>query len=327
MAITKENNQKKKGLFLHEYVGRRAESKRLMGKDSTADLYQAAGHHFFVFLGNRDIRVCDVTATQVNDFQAYLQAKGLKINTINSYLSSLRAIYNAAFDDKPFKRKLHPFHKLRLKRDMTVKKPLSDQQVKKMATADFRDRPDLTLATDLALFSFMAYGMPFVDMVHLTRKNIHGQAIVYNRHKTGIEIRVEITSGMWQMIRKYESSGSDYLFPVMFASATHRQYKSMLSAHNETLKQVGQLLGIHNNLTSYVMRYTWASEARRLHVDIAVISQALGHTNEKTTRGYFNRLDQPELDQANQKITSPICKILSDKQKRINWRGIEGTYL
>ena len=30
-----------------------------------------------------------------------------------------------------------------------------------MAIADFRDRPDLTLATDLALFSFMAYGMPF----------------------------------------------------------------------------------------------------------------------------------------------------------------------
>ena len=75
------------------------------------------------------------------------------------------------------------------------------------------------------------------------------------------------------------------------------------------------------------MRYTWASEARRLHVDIAVISQALGHTNEKTTRGYFNRLDQPELDQANRKITNPICKILSDKQKRINWQGVEATYL
>jgi len=39
MEITKENNQKKKGLFLHEYVGRRAESKRLMGKDSTAGLF------------------------------------------------------------------------------------------------------------------------------------------------------------------------------------------------------------------------------------------------------------------------------------------------
>ena len=327
MKVTQENNRKRKGPLLYDYIRQRAESKQLIRKNSTADLYLAAGRHFYRFQRNKDIPIRDLTSTLLNDFHAYLQAKRLKINTINSYLSSLRAVYNAAFDEQPFEMRYHPFRKLKLKRDLTVKKPLSDQQVKKMAAADFRDRPDLTLATDLALFSFMAYGMPFVDMVHLTRKNIHGQAIVYNRHKTGIEIRVEITSGMWQMIRKYESSGSDYLFPVMFASATHRQYKSMLSAHNETLKQVGQLLGIHDNLTSYVMRYTWASEARRLHVDIAVISQALGHTNEKTTRGYFNRLDQPELDQANQKITSPICKILSDKQKRINWRGIEGTYL
>lgn len=310
-----------------EYVQERVKAKLSMGKDSTADLYLAAGRHFFAFLGNKDIPVCGITPTLVNDFQAYLQAKGLKINTINSYLSSLRAIYNAAFDDKPFKRKVHPFRKLKLKRDLTVKKPLTEQQVKKMATADFRGRPDLALATDLALFSFMAYGMPFVDMVHLTRKNIRGQAIVYNRHKTGIEICIEITTGMWQIIRKYETSGSDYLFPVMFASATYRQYKAMLSSHNVALKEAGRLLEIHDNLTSYTMRYTWASEARRLHVDIATISQGMGHTSEKTTRGYFNRLDQSELDQANRMITDSVCKILTGKIKRQTGKRDIRTYL
>lgn len=327
MATTKKNILKKKGLLLYEYTQQRVKAKRLMGKNSTADLYQAAGHHFLMFQGNKDIPICSITSTMVNDFQSYLQAKKLKINTINSYLSSLRAIYNAAYDEKPFKRTIHPFQKLKLKRDMTVKKPLSEQQVQKIATTDFHDCPDLALATDLALFSFMAYGMPFVDMVHLSRKNIQGQAIVYNRHKTGIEIRIEITSGMWQIIRKYESPDNEYLFPVMFTSATYRQYKSMLSTHNKNLKQVGKLLGIHNNLTSYVMRYTWAAEARRLHVDIAVISQALGHTNEKTTRGYFNRLDQPELDHANQKITNPICRILAGKLKDGSKIRISDPYL
>ena len=149
----------------------------------------------------------------------------------------------------------------------------------------------------------------------------------HGRHKTGIEIRIEITSGMWQIIRKYESPDNEYLFPVMFTSATYHQYKSMLSTHNKNLKQVGKLLGIHNNLTSYVMRYTWAAEARRLHVDIAVISQALGHTNEKTTRGYFNRLDQPELDHANQKITNPICRILAGKLKDGSKIRISDPYL
>lgn len=317
MAIKKENDKlKRRGLWLYEYAVRRAECKRQMGKESTADLYQAAGRHFWMFLGNKDMLVCEITPTLISDFQAYLQAKGLKINTVNSYLSTLRAIYNAAFDERPFQRKLHPFRKLKLRRDMTVKKPLSDRQVRKMAAADFRNRPDLALVTDLALFSFMTYGMPFVDMVRLTKKNIRGKEIVYNRHKTGVEIRIEITTAIEQLIRKYESAESDYLFPVMFASATYRQYKAMLVAYNETLKQVGQHLGIHDNLTSYVMRYTWAAEARRLHVDIAVISQALGHTNEKTTRGYFNRLDQPDLNRANQMITNPICEILMKKGER-----------
>lgn len=327
MKVTQENNRKRKGPLLYDYIRQRAESKQQMGKNSTADLYLAAGRHFYRFQRNKDIPIRDLTSTLLNDFQAYLQAKRLKINTINSYLSSLRAVYNAAFDEQPFEMRYHPFRKLKLKRDLTVKKPLSDQQVKKMAIADFRDRPDLTLATDLALFSFMAYGMPFADMVRLTRKNIRGQAIVYNRHKTGIEICIEITSGMWQIIHKYESSERDYLFPVMFASATYRQYKGMLSNHNSALKEVGRLLSISDNLTSYVMRYTWASEARRLHVDIAVISQALGHTNEKTTRGYFNRMEQPELNEANQKITDPISKILINKQKGRGVFRMEGTYL
>lgn len=315
MAVKKENNSKRKALLLAEYARQRAENKRLMGKDSTADLYLAATHHFLAYLGGKDIPVRDLTPTLVNDFQSYLQARGLKVNTINSYLSSLRAVYNAAFDEKPFKRAQHPFHKLKLKRDQPVKKPLSGQQLQRLAAADLRDSPELALTADLALFCFMAYGMPFVDLVHLTRRNIRGQSIVYQRHKTGIGIRIEITAAMWQIIRKYESPDSEYLFPFLSAPPRHHQYKAMLYGYNKSLKLVGQLLDIHENLTSYVMRHTWASEARRLHVDIAVISQALGHTNEQTTRGYFNRLDQPELDRANRLVTGPICEILANKPK------------
>lgn len=49
MATTGENNRKKRGLLLCEYIRQRAESKRQMEKNSTADLYLAAGCHFIVF--------------------------------------------------------------------------------------------------------------------------------------------------------------------------------------------------------------------------------------------------------------------------------------
>ncbi|WP_455636463.1 tyrosine-type recombinase/integrase [Parabacteroides sp.] len=315
MRTVKNSESKKKVQSLNEYIQQRVENKRAMGKNSTADLYQATGNHFLNFRNKKDIAIREITPTLIADFQSYLQAQNLKINTINSYMSCLRAIYNAAFNDRPFPLKIHPFRNIKLKRDITVKKPLAENMIRKIATANFRNDPKLALTADLTLFSFMAYGMPFADMVRLTKKNIQHNRIVYTRHKTGIQIQIEITPGMAHILSKYNSDNREYLFPVMIPSATHNQYKAMLAKHNKALITIGTSLGIHEHLTSYVLRHTWAAEARRLHVDISVISQAMGHTSEKTTRMYLNRLDQSELDQANQAITNPLNQILTKKLK------------
>lgn len=312
--MTTLKTKKSRHLLLSECISRRVESKRSMGKNSTADLYQAAGHQLLEFLGEKDIYLNEITPTQVSDFHAYLQTKNLKINTINSYISSLRAIFNAVLNDHPFKMKKHPFLHLKLKRDVTIKKPLSSAKIEKIALADFSNDPGLALRADLSIFSFMAFGMPFVDMIHLKKSNIQGNEIVYNRHKTGTQIRMEITTGMRHIIRKYNND-SEYVFPLMSKPTTYRQYKGMLSAYNKSLKTIGRLLKIHPNLTSYVMRRSWAAEAQRRHIPISVISQALGHTSEKTTRCYLNQLDQSELNNANRTITKSINFILINNAK------------
>lgn len=319
MTMKKSKN---KHLLLSECINERVESKRLMKKNSTADLYLVAGHHFLNFIEKNDILLPDITPTMVCDLQTYLQTKELKINTLNSYLSSLRAVFNAVLNDRPFKIKKHPFQHMKLKRDVTVKKPLSPDMIGKIATADFSNDPRLSLGADLSLFSFMAYGMPFVDMIRLKNSNIQGNKLVYNRHKTGIQIRIGITLGMMQIIEKYRNKG-EYLFPVMFPEATYRQYKGMLAAHNQSLKTIGKELEIHSNLTSYVLRRTWAAEAQRCHTPISVINQALRHTSEKTTRCYLNQLDQSELNDANRTITSFINRILI---KNVKGDTRKGTY-
>lgn len=321
--MTTLKTKKGKHLLLTECICSRVESKRSMGKNSTADLYQAAGHRFLEFLGEKDIYLPEITPTQVSDFQGYLQAQGLKINTINSYTSCLRAIFNAVLNDHPFRITKHPFLHLKLKRDVTVKKPLTAANIEKIAMADFNYDPVLAFRADLALFSFMAYGMPFVDMIHLKKSNIQGNEIIYNRHKTGIQIRMEITTGMQHIIRKYHND-SEYLFPVMLKSTTYRQYKGMLAAYNKSLKKIGKLLHIHPNLTSYVMRRSWASEAQRCHASVSVIGRALGHTSEKTTHCYLGQLDQSELNNANRAITKSINLLLV---KNVKGGAGKGAYL
>lgn len=305
--------RKSKGLTLGNYINERVHNKRSLGKYSTADLYQAAGCHFRNFCGNKDCRLSDLTPTLVADFADYLRSLRLKTNTINSYLSSLRAIFNAALQSRIIRVKEHPFSFLKLKRDLTAKRAVSVDIFKKMAAMDFSGEPKLDLAADLSLFSFMAYGMPFVDIVHLKKNNIVGDEIVYNRQKIGAEIRIKLTTGMQMLIKKYKNEGS-YLFPVLTDYTGYYGYKFRLALHNESLKKIGRLLHVPVKMTSYVMRHTWASEALRCNIPITVISQAMGHTSEKTTRIYLSQLDTSVLNRANKLIIGGL-DVLFQKRK------------
>ena len=46
------------------------------------------------------------------------------------------------------------------------------------------------------------------------------------------------------------------------------------------------MLGLDKPLSSYVARHTWATQAKRQGVSLSVISEAMGHTSENTTRIY-----------------------------------------
>mgnify|MGYP005937861429 FL=1 len=107
-------------LLLLEYANVRIGVKKKLNKASTAELYQVAVNHFLKFTGNSEFRMEDLNRTLISDFAAYLQCKGLATNTINSYQSSLRAIYNAACYDGLLQPVEHPFQGLKLKRESTV---------------------------------------------------------------------------------------------------------------------------------------------------------------------------------------------------------------
>ena len=60
------------------------QDKRRRGDESTADLYRAVRNHFECFITDVGPTHKDVTAELVQDFQLWLQRKGLRVNTVNS---------------------------------------------------------------------------------------------------------------------------------------------------------------------------------------------------------------------------------------------------
>ena len=52
----------------------------------------------------------------------------------------------------------------------------------------------------------------------------------------------------------------------------------------------------------YVARHSWATIARNEGVPLAIISEGMGHDNEKTTQIYLAMLENTAIDKANRKI-------------------------
>ncbi|WFE83273.1 tyrosine-type recombinase/integrase [Parabacteroides chongii] len=284
------------------------EDKRSCGDESTADLYRAVRNHFICFSGGKELSLKEVTPALVEAFLKWLREKGLRVNTVNSYMSNLRAMYNRARRESKEKRGESPFAGIHLRQEETRKRAVPVEVIKEIAALDLKSEPKKQLAIDLALFSFMACGIPFVDIVHLTGENLveNGTVLQYHRQKTGAFIQMEVTSGMQMLIDRYKDEERRYLFPVLPEDATHEQYKSCLATENRYLKEISVMLDLPETLTTYSFRHAWASEAYRLHVAIGVISQALGHTSEKTTRIYLQKFDVSEIAKANRQVSEAV---------------------
>ena len=285
----------------HKLMSLQEKEKRSAGDESTADLYRAVCNHFKDYNRGRELFLTDITPGVVNDFIEWLRKKGLRINSVNSYLSNLRAMYNRACLGWKKKPQESPFAGLRLRREKCCKRAIPVSEIVRIASLDLKDEPRKQRVADLALFSFMACGMPFVDVVHLTHENLTeaGKVLSYRRQKTGALIRMEVTPGMQALIDRYSRSDTKYLFPVL-----NLQPEGNLADHY--LDEIRQQLGMDGKLTTYVFRHTWASEAYHRHVAIGIISQGLGHSTEMMTRDYLSEFELDKLAQANKQVSGRI---------------------
>ena len=294
------------------YMKRCIGKKREQGKESTADLYRASCNRLKSFRGSKTLQWKEITEEFVDRFEAYLKTEKLKTNSRNSYLSNVRAMYNAAVRDKMVSPFPNPFSHLKLKREQTEKRALPRNIIERIAGLNPGDRPELRQAIDFYMFCYLSCGMPFIDLAFLTQDNISGDRIVYNRIKTGVKVSIPITPGMKALLTRYHREGALRLFPILpdKEEISHEVYKSRLHHENKCLKEAGKTLGLKTALTIYVARHSWASQAQEQDIPIAVIKQNLGHTSEDTTRIYLAALSQEKIKEESVKVTKEVDRIV-----------------
>jgi len=174
---------------------------------------------------------------------------------------------------------------------------------------------DLSVTQRLFLFSFHARGMSFVDVSFLKKSDIQGHILTYRRRKTGQLLEMNVTPEMQQIINSFanETKNSPYVFPIITTPGKdeYHQYENALKVQNKRLKQLAKYVHLPASkfqLSTHVARHTWASLAKELNYPLAVISEGLGHTSEKTTSIYLASFDRAVLDSMNRRISKEVKK-------------------
>lgn len=279
-------------------------------QERTQSNYRSTQRMFKEFRKDKDLHPSDFTPLVAEEFEAYLKKKGNSPNTISFYMRILQAIYNYAFKKRWLKENVYPFRGVFTGQEKTVKRAIDIETVKKLAELDLHQTPNLELAQDLFMFSLYTRGMTFIDMAHLKKGNLRGNVLVYHRHKTKQRIEVELPECALSLLGKYAAAtqGSDYLLPILYSSEEMHgvKYSTALKKYNFSLRKISDIMGLKIPLTSYVSRHTWATLAKKCGVKLHIISEAMGHHSEETTRIYLDELDKNVLNEAGKIVVNEL---------------------
>lgn len=303
--VSKQIKRKEAPCGIMEYVKRKTAE---FGEDhsySTVQNYRTAARSLCAYAGHgTDVPLSQIDDNMIMGYQRWLQHRNICMNTVSCYLRSLRSVYKKAVDDG-LTVDVSPFRHSFTGKETTIKRSLTEEDIRKIRFLHFRRGTRADLTRDLFMFSFCAQGMPFVDIAFLRLSQIKDDTLTYKRHKTGQQVTVNLLPCMMTIINKYARDDREYIFPIISASdegTAYREYRDMLGKYNRVLKKIGRMAGVSCNLTSYSARHTWASIAFDKNVDLPVISKALGHTDTKTTMVYIKEINDRRLAEANEKI-------------------------
>lgn len=295
------------------------QEKKSCNKIKTSANYKSAFRAFTHFLHTKGYgnTLCfkAVTEELLQAYETYLQhERGISRNSSSFYIRPLHTVYKKGIS--LLNLKLHdPFSQVYTGVDKTRKRAVGIDVIVKLMQCNSINH-NLELSRDAFVFCFFARGMSFIDLAKLKKENLLHGRLTYYRSKTGRLLSVKVDRIMQQIIHKYNDPASVYLFPILKTPEFQQTaYETALRAYNNHLKKLSKMVGHGVRLTSYVARHSWASEALRLHIPTHVISESMGHSNEKTTSIYLTSLDHRELDAANKKILDMVNKKTKQEKK------------
>ena len=257
-----------------------------------------------MFNKHLDILFSDIDIPFLRRYETWLRKQGLAENTIGIRFRTLRAVYNLAIEQNLVKAENYPFKKYKVShlQEETVKRSLSKQDIERILSYKSTNRY-MRFPIDIFAFTYYCGGINFIDIANLTQANIMEDKLIYKRHKTGKLMKIPLQPQAIELIKKYHSKESPYLFPILSdfheteIQKANRIHK-VITKVNKRLKEIGEELNLSIPLTTYVARHSQATVMKKAGVSTAIIREIMGHSSERVTQIYLDSFDNEQINDA-----------------------------
>lgn len=259
--------------------------------------------------GRLNIPFCEIDVEWLNRYEKWLRSRKNKETTISILFRTIRSLYNKAIKQHYARKNDYPFDEYKINKfnTKTAKRAITKADIMNIYNAQEQSpypSPYFELSKDIFMFSYLCGGINFIDICNLKEENIADGRLSYVRQKTGRSIRLGIPRPALEIISKYKAERKGYLFPI-FDESLHitpvqkqdRKHK-VLAYINKHLNEIGINLGLSIRLTTYVARHSFATILKKSGVEIALISEMLGHAELTTTQIYLDSFDDEQVDNA-----------------------------
>lgn len=303
---------------VYDYFMKQINNLKATGHIGNSIIYNSALRDLIKFDKKIKERVfSEIDIKYVNKLNMFMEKNGCCGNTRKICLKTIRAVMNKAIKEKEAPQETYPFgaNGLEINRlaEETTKRYLLAQELELIKNSP-QEKFIREFARRIFLLSYHCLGISFVDMAHLTYKNIelleNGEYIVYKRKKTqnnkeAKSIRIPITDALMEQLDWFKNNNiiyGDYLLPIITEECNgeqlYRHIRGKYRVINNNLKKLGKELGVHLKLTTYVSRHTMAMTLQNKKVAREIISQVLGHSDLSTTNTYLDSFDTSVIDEA-----------------------------
>lgn len=290
--------------------------KRLISTDRIgyASVFKATKNSISTFRKGKDLLFSDITPGFLIKYEDCFYERGVTMNSVFVFMRTLKTLINYARKENLVREDFNPFKDIsfsKFRRIKTKKRAIAKAEITKLAELKIEGDTGLLNAQNYFLFSFYNRGINFIDMAFLKWENIKYERLFYTRRKTKEDFNIGILPPVKLILNYYRpltyENNDSFIFPILNHSyktpmSINNRLDKMLRIVNADLKTLAERAGITEKLTTYVARHSYATIMKKNGVSTSVISEAMGHDNETTTKIYLDSFENIVLDEASKVI-------------------------